>query len=383
MSTVNTSLHKEFLPFVPEPVVEVLWDRWALLDALAQGPSHPKFLRAATLRDKCKAKEAHVRRAQSAEKIGFLEGNTLTRKGWLFLRAQMERAKTGNPAQKAQWGTMELGLATLKIKRFDVVVYPPKKISEGARLWAYLMTEKDMDKKVEAAVKLLLHDEDQVDSESPEFVACNQEMSAADFLVEDEEDARLREKNKDDKDQVVMDMESDPRSLRDKILDLWISWKEDGQFEAELSKLLLEVADKFQNFGSDKDYVVMPEHGDVDFDNPTELEEFFARMTDEMIHDGYSDRNNYRDLDLDIPTYEEYKDDCVVGQREYLNPKVEHLEPEVAAAVKATYERVFKDLLDSQFTDRDKAMLRAYHYTVKTHAPGQFQEVAISLANAV
>lgn len=371
MSNVNTSLHKSFLPFVPEPIVEVLWDRYALLDALKQGPSHPKFLRAANLRDKVKAKEAYVRRQQSAMSLGFLaadkDGWALTQKGEKLLRAQMERAKTGNPAQKAQWGTPELGMWTLINRLFDVVVYPPKVISEGARLWAYLMTEKDMDKKVEAAVKLLLHDDDQVDSESPDFMGENREMSAADFLSDCGDDEEVED------DETVLDMESDPRCLRDKILDLWISWKEDGQVEVELNKLLFEVADKFQNFGSDKDYVVMPEHGEVDFQNEAELEEYYARMEDEMVHDGYSDRNNYEFLDLDIPTYGGVQQDVVVGQRELLDS-------ETSAAVKATYKRVLESLLDFEGCSRDKAMREAYYTAVKMHAPGKFEEVAHSLA---
>jgi hypothetical protein len=307
METINVSLHKEFMQEAENKSFSIIcWDLFDLRKALKVGTAHPKFLRAKTLADKIRAKEVrlHKENAISLHYVApAVDGWALTREGVFFLKDQVERAnKEGaSPLMKYLWGTENMAYWTMLQKDFDVLTYAPKDFSAGARLFAYLQTEKDLDNLVAAAIKVLMKDEDQVDSEEDdaevEMLPATDELRDVSSDDEDVEEDGLSD----------LAVENDPRTLRDRILDLYIQVKEGSGDMNELRSLLDEVVEKVTNFGSDKGYVALPEHGEFDFDQEGEaLEQEQAEYQAyryECIRNGYSDSNNYDQNDMDIENF--------------------------------------------------------------------------------
>jgi hypothetical protein len=359
--------------------VSVLWDRHSLKQAILTGVSHPKFIRAKNLVDKIKAGEVHLCR-RSAMELGYLEavpgeGWKLTPKGETFCREQMAVARNGNPCDKAQWETIERCMFTLMERTFDVVIYHPKKQSEAGRLFAFLHQEKDIDRLVEATLKVLMNDQDEVDSEEPEDMPVLDYDEAAEILSDEDETMEREE---------PLMVESDPRSMRDRILDEYIHMKEEGACgctpESKLWKLLMEVVEQKTEFGGDKDYFNLPSHGEFDLSQPKEGdEEDIARYKAEMeayneyrlesMREGYSDAPNYEFHDMDIPMFEESRIESVSR---------EHFSPEFTLELKNAYLTKLEELkgLDSP----NKVMRDAFLTVVHTHGAGQFEEVGKALS---
>jgi hypothetical protein len=276
----------------------------------------------------------------------------------------------------------------------------PKKTTESGRLFAYLMEEKDLDKMVEAAIKVLMHDDDQVSSDDASEDKDAEEFELVDNTNEDD--------SKEDDDLTVFTVENDPQSLRDRILDQYLKVKETGEGWTKLRKLLYEVVEKTADFGSDKDYFALPSRGDFDF-TPEHNEEVRENLIAERgefagevaykqyldgeaaklhaewndlrysdIQNGYSDSSNYEFLDLDIETYQNPEERETVRLIEVMAQNLTDLEAEKARkAYKANYEawELYQE-------GHDRTSRAAYYNVVTQLYPGKFDQVAKALATA-
>lgn len=378
METISYSLHRFFTPFLPSSFVSVLWDRQQLKAAIKAGPSHPKYIGAKNLVDKIRAGEAHLCR-RTAMDLGYLEavkgqGWRLTPKGDAFVRKQMSMVKgSENPCLQAQWGTEVRSMITLMERTFDVIIYHPKHQSEAGRLFAFLHGNADIDQKVEATIKVLVHDEDQVDSEEQDEPEVS-DYDGPELVDHTSDDEVVEEENS-----TPLMLESDPRTLQERILDEYIEVK-GGKDSAALMAMLFEVVEQRTEFGSDKDYFELPTVGEFELEKPGKdaTPEQIQAYTDELaryqayrlesLRNGYSDEPNYEFLDLDIPSFEE--DRVQVATQE-------HFSPEFKAELKKAYLQKLEELKD--LDSPNKVMRDAYLTVVHTMGEGKFEEVAKAL----
>ena len=398
MKSIELSLHRFFTPFVPQSFTTILWDRASLKQAIVAGPQHPKYIRAKNLVDKIKAKEVHLCK-RTAMDLGYLvpaqDGWALSQQGEEFCRKQMAYAKGGNPCQVAQWGTIERSMWTLMDRTFDVLYYHPKHQSEAGRLFAYLMQEQDIDKLVEAAVKVLTNDQDQVASCPEDEFGQDEDDSA----WEDAHDEYMADHGDDedlsDTENELVIGEDPTAPLLDRIMDEYLHMKEEGAVgctpDSKLWKLLMEVVELKTEFGSEKDYFNLPEVGEFELEKPIkpkkdaseavkqaykeamvayneELARYKAYRLD-SLREGYSDEPNYEFLDLDIPMFEE--------ERVSVVPR-EVFSQEFKAQLKAAYLAKVEELKD--LDSPDKVMRDAYLTIVHTMGEGKFEEVAAAIA---
>jgi hypothetical protein len=424
METTSMSLHRSFTPFVPESYKRIFWEKFALKQALTLGPSHPKWLKAQILVQKIKDREVKVRHMNAME-LGYLtisedkSGWVLTPKGETFVQRQMKAAEKGNPTQKAQWSSEERAMSTLMERTFDVLVYSPRKMDVANIMWAELIKafnqerqgKGDLHDVVMSMCKHLLHDNDEVDSDDEDNQESDPDLPEIEDFTSDDEQV-----DEDGVTQLIggLTVANDPRSHVERILDLYNSYKSENTEDRlqALESELFDQVNRITNYGSDKEYFVLPVKGEFNLDKPRVedypdvrknngivmkgiekyLEALSAYVEEvqayndyrrEQIRLGYSDSPNFEFLDLDIQLFRDAHEQARDEAEFKAELEMKNFLPEdIKKQILASYKELVEDLLALGDKSRDDAMRLAYTTVCFLYAKDKPEAVGKALASA-